>query len=155
MEVFPIIPAAPRVMWIVLGVCALVIAILAALAFTAWASGHSRVELGRDRIRLAGDFWGREIALQDLDLEGARVLDLAHSPDLAPRWRTFGTGLPGYSSGWFRLRNGEKALVYLTRRSRVAYVPTRKGYTLLLSVEQPRRFIDALKARTGDSGSAR
>jgi hypothetical protein len=64
---------------------------------------------------------------------------------LRPKWRTLGTGLPGYQAGWFRLRDGQKALVYLTDRSRAVYVPTTEGYGLLLSPEYPDRFLAALK----------
>jgi len=39
----------------------------------------------------------------------ARRIDLAASPELQPRRRTLGTGLPGYQAGWFRLKGGEKA----------------------------------------------
>jgi hypothetical protein len=55
-----------------------------------------------------------------------------------------GTGLPGYQAGWFRLRNGEKALVYLTDRRRAVYVPTTAGYDVLLSPEDPDGFLRAL-----------
>ena len=65
--------------------------------------------------------------------------------EYAPTRRTLGTGLPGYASGWFRLHNGEKALVYLSRRDQVVYVPTSEGYSLLLSVEHPQRFITILE----------
>jgi hypothetical protein len=83
-----------------------------------------------------------------LRLEGAAIVDLARSSELAPHRRTFGTGLPGYASGWFRLVNGEKALAYLTRRDSVVYIPTRSGYSLLLSAERPQELLTALQART-------
>jgi hypothetical protein len=35
-------------------------------------------------------------------------------------------------AGWIRLKNDEKALVYLTGRTAVLYVPTRQGYSILL-----------------------
>jgi hypothetical protein len=60
--------------------------------------------------------------------------------------RTLGTGLPGYKAGWFRLGNGEKALVYLTDLERAVYVPTRAGYSLLLSPADPQAFLNALAA---------
>ena len=56
-----------------------------------------------------------------------------------------GTGLPGYQSGWFRLRNGERALLYLTDRTRAVYVPTTAGFSVLLSPAEPDRFIAALQ----------
>ena len=144
MDVFPISPASPRPLWILVCVCVLLLIILGALSYTAWSSRNSRVELGSDGIRLAGDFWARRIPYRDLDVTAARVLDLTQSPRYTPARRTLGTGLPGYASGWFRLRSGEKALVYLTRRDRVVYVPTSLGYSLLLSIAEPRRFVERL-----------
>ena len=122
--------------------------IFAALFYTAYASRHSRVEVHSNSLRLVGDFWGRTIPLSRLDLSAARVVDLDNAPELRPRRRTFGTGLPGYASGWFRLHNGEKALLYLSNRHRVVYLPTSAGYALLLSVDDPQSLIDALQQKT-------
>jgi hypothetical protein len=55
--------------------------------------------------------------------------------------------MPGYAAGWFRLRNGERALTYLTTRDRVAYVPVSDGYVLLLSVRNADALIADLKQR--------
>jgi hypothetical protein len=60
-----------------------------------------------------------------------------------------GTGLPGFSAGWFRLRNGNKALVYLTDGSRAVYIPTRNGYDVLLSPQQPDAMLVELRRRAG------
>jgi hypothetical protein len=148
MEVFPIIPASAKPLWFLGVICALLALILIALAYTAYSSRHARVELGGGSIRLVGDFWGRTIPLQALIPSQARILDLHKGSDLSPKRRTLGTGLPGYASGWFRLRNGEKALVYLTSWSQVVYVPTTAGYSLLLSVREPERFVTALGGST-------
>ena len=66
-------------------------------------------------------------------------------PDYQPKWRTNGAGLPGYAAGWFKLRNKEKALVFLTDRSRVVYIPTNKDYSVLLSVREAEEFADAIQ----------
>jgi hypothetical protein len=55
-----------------------------------------------------------------------------------------GTGLPGYRAGWFRLRNGEKALLYLTDANRAVYIPTTAGYGVLFSPVDPEAFLAAL-----------
>ena len=148
MDVFPIIPASAKPLWFIWVICVLLALILMALAYTAYSSRHARVELGPASIRLVGDFWGRSIPLGDLIPSQARILSLGKKSEYAPRWRTLGTGLPGYASGWFRLRNGEKALVYLTSRDRVVYLPTTAGYSLLLSVREPERFVAALGGGT-------
>jgi hypothetical protein len=117
------------------------------LAYTAYSARHSRVEIRGGELRLVGDLWGRSIPIASLELSRAAVLDLSAAPDYKPRWRTFGTGLPGYASGWFRLRNGEKALAYLTRHDGVVYLPTSLGYSLLLSAERPEELLARLRAQ--------
>ena len=145
MEVFAISPASPRPLWFLAIICAVLTVVLLALAYTAYSSRNSRIEIENDRIKLVGDFWGREIPFKLLDVSDARILDLTRNVEYAPKRRTFGTGMPGYASGWFRLRSGEKALIYLTRRHEVVYIPTYDGYSLLLSVEEPQKFIEMLQ----------
>lgn len=143
-QVFAITPASSAPLWFLAAIGLVLASVLGALAWTAWSSRHARVEVDAARLRIVGDFWGRSVPRAALDLERAEVLDLRSERERAPRGRTFGTGLPGYASGWFRLANGEKALAYLTDWSRVAYVPTSEGYALLLSVDDPARFLAAL-----------
>jgi hypothetical protein len=143
-QVFAITPASSGPLWFLAAIGLVLASVLGALAYTAWSSRHSRIEVDAEHVRLVGDFWGRSLPLAALDLARAEALDLRSDGARAPRGRTFGTGLPGYASGWLRLANGEKALAYLTDWSRVAYVPTSQGYALLLSVEDPARLLAAL-----------
>ena len=152
MDVFAISPASSRPLWLLTIICVLLVVVLVALVYTGYSSRNSRVVMERDRIRLIGDFWGREIPFALLNVSGARILNLAGNPEFAPKRRRLGTGLPGYSSGWFRLGNGEKALVYLTKRQNVVYVPTSDGYALLLSLEEPERFIETLQRSSPEPG---
>ncbi len=147
MDVFSISPATPKPLWFLGSICLLLAAVLFALAYTAYSSRHSRVEIDGARIRLVGDFWGRSIPFTALNISRAKIVDLNIERAYAPKRRTLGTGLPGYASGWFRLRNGEKALVYLTGRDGVVYLPTSIGYALLLKLEQPEKFIETLRRR--------
>ena len=57
--------------------------------------------------------------------------------------RTNGVGLPGFLLGWFRLDNGERALIAVTDRGRVVYVPYVEGL-LLVSVADPAAMLDSL-----------
>ena len=145
MEVFSISPASSKPLWFLAIITLLLTLVLAALLYTGYSSLNSRVELKSDRLRLVGDFWGRTIPLESLEVSEARILNLNRRSEYSLQRRTFGTGLPGYASGWFRLRNGEKALVYLTRSDRIVYLPTSLGYALLLSVEKPEQLIDILQ----------
>jgi len=152
MDVFAISPASSRPLWFLTIICVLLAVVLIALVYTGYSSRNSRVVIERDRMRLIGDFRGREVPFTLLNVSDARILDLAGNPEYAPKRRRLGTGLPGYASGWFRLRNGEKALVDLTKRRDVVYVPTSDGYAILLSLEEPGRFIETLPRSNPEAG---
>jgi hypothetical protein len=72
------------------------------------------------------------------------LVDLDADSTLRPVRRTNGIGLPGLSEGWFRLANGEKALMFVTDRDGVVYIPTRDGYSVLLSTVTPDEFLESL-----------
>lgn len=72
--------------------------------------------------------------LSALHAHGVRIVDFAAHPELKPFLRTWGIGLPGLASGWFRLRNKGKALCVLTERERVTVLKTDDGTWVLLSL---------------------
>lgn len=78
-------------------------------------------------------FYARTLHRSSLRPEAALEISLIERQEFAPRWRTNGIGLPGFRAGWFRLRNKDKALVYLTDPFHVTYLPTSEGYVLLVS----------------------
>lgn len=119
--------------------------ILLLLGSFIYASRHVQFEVAPEGLTIRGDLYGRRLPADALLIEAARAVDLAASPPLRPVWRTNGAGLPGYSSGWFQLGNGEKALIFITDKRRVVYLPTREGYAVLLSVPEPEKFLAALK----------
>src|SRR5690606_28256729 len=53
----------------------------------------------------------QRLSLPELDLERARVLDLDEHLDFRPRLKTNAALLPGFQAGWYRLRDGSRALV--------------------------------------------
>ena len=94
-----------------------------------------------DKLQIGNSFYGRTIAIADLQLDRARMIDLATSPELSPQWRTNGVALPGRKAGWFRLRNGQKALLFLTRQNRILYIPSNSDYVLMLSPDNAESFL--------------
>jgi len=152
MDIFAITPASSKPLWLLSIICVLLLLVLIALAFVAYASRNSSVEVNSAHIKLSGDFWGREISIDNLNVAALRVINLEQDLAYKPKWRTLGTGLPGYSSGWFKLRNGEKALVYLTRKNDVVYLPTTLGYALMLSLDETDAFIKKLKYYKNKTG---
>jgi len=143
MQVFTIAPAAGKAMWIV---AVILVPIVGLIILTILGSRTARFEVSPEGLRLRGDLYGRLIPSNQLRTDAAKRVDLNAQPELAPRIRTLGTGLPGYQAGWFRLRNGEKALLYLTDRGRAVYVPTTAGYSVLLSPNDPEGFLSALRS---------
>ncbi len=166
-EVFPIVPAT-RGPLVVFGIAALVLSgiiflvarapiivfgfvtlvlfgIIILLGSFAYASRHVKFEVSPEGLVIRGDLYGRRLPAGALLTEEARAVDLTVSPNYRPVWRTNGAGLPGYGSGWFQLGNGDKALIFVTDKQRVVYLPTREGYAVLLSVAEPERFLAALK----------
>ncbi len=148
METFSIIPADARFPWFaVIGGVLLVITVgVSALLWSSFnASRTATFEVSPAGLTIKGEWRPKVIPADRIDAAAARAVDLDSDPPLRPAWRTMGTAIPGYSSGWFRLKNGEKALLYVTDRHRVAYVPTRDGYSILLSVEDPEALVASLK----------
>ncbi|MFN8009135.1 MAG: PH domain-containing protein [Terriglobia bacterium] len=146
MQSFSIAPAGLKSAWLVLMI---LIPIVSLLLFTLIGSRAARFEVSPEGLRLRGDFYGRLIPADQLQTQAARRVDFTATPALLPKWRTMGTGLPGYQAGWFRLQNGEKALLYLTDKSRAVYIPTTAGYSLLLSPIAPDEFLSALRSTVG------
>ena len=126
-DIFPITPASAKPIWFLGGVCLFLGLVIAVLAYTAYSSRHSRVEVGADNIRIVGDLWGRSVPLQALDLARARALDLERAPEYQPQGRTFGTGLPGYASGLVPTPKRREGSAYLTSRRAACISPRRRA----------------------------
>ncbi|HXI65250.1 MAG TPA: PH domain-containing protein [Gemmatimonadales bacterium] len=148
MSTFPIAPATSRYIWFLIPALILLIGAAVLLVASVRGAHASTFEVGPDGLRLRGDLWGRLIPRAELRVDLARRVDLTQEEGLRPKSRRMGTALPGYQAGWFRLRNGEKALLYLTDRTRAVYVPTTAGYVLLLSPVDPDGFLSRLRGET-------
>ncbi len=140
---------------------ALMMAIVAGLIlclglFFGWLAlsiGNPSVELSETTLRINIPLYGRSISRKEIVAEKARIVDLNDETSLGPRFRTNGIGLPGYRIGWFRLRNGDKALAALTGVEQVLYVPTTRDYSILVSVVEPGALLQALQ--TGNESENR
>jgi Bacterial PH domain len=147
-QTFPITPASNSALWVLGLLTLLLLGLLALFSYLAYSARHVSFEVSPEGLRIRGDVYGRFVPAASLVAEQARevnlMLDSAHRPAV----RTNGTGLPGYQAGWFRLVDGEKALLFLTDRTRAVYVPTRGGYSLLLSPAEPQAFIATLRQAT-------
>jgi hypothetical protein len=83
----------------------------------------------------------KRVRLSSLRARGLQIVDLNERRELRPMLRTWGTSLPGFSAGWFRLRNGEKAVCMLLDRHRVSYLRSDEdNLSLLLSLAEPEKL---------------
>lgn len=126
-------------------VCVLLPAGLIGYALARMQRRH-RLDLRDGMLEVTTTFYRRRFGLAELDLANARVVDLDERRELAPFLRTNGFSLPGFHSGWYRLRNRQRALVAIADGRRVLWLPTRLGYGLLLQPQQPQALLDHLRS---------
>ena len=147
-KVFGIIPAnsgALTTMWVIIAVVGVIlIGVIALFISITHQAGHATFKVTDEGLRISPGLYGRFIPRQDIDSGGMKLINLKVDQEYRLKWRTNGVGLPGYNAGWFKLANKEKALAFVTDKSRVVYIPTRKDYVVLLSVQEAEEFSDLL-----------
>lgn len=152
-EAFPFVAGSrSATAWVVVGGVAIVM-----LPLWWWlqrVAARHRIRLEPGTLGIETTFHRRTLAFHELDLDHARVVDLDERTELRPMLKSNGTALPGLKSGWFRLRNREKALVATAGGSRVLWLPTRNGYGLLLQPRNAQALLDELRALAA-SGTGR
>ncbi|WP_411834465.1 hypothetical protein [Pseudoxanthomonas mexicana] len=109
------------------------------------------LSLDAARLEVRSSFYRTSVALDALDLEHARVVDLDERTELRPALKTNGFALPGFRSGWFRLRNRRRAFVALAAGRRRLWLPTRGGHDLLLEPRDARALLERLRELAGAS----
>jgi hypothetical protein len=150
--VFPIVPANNGPIWLAAGVGILLLGVIILLAYTAFSSRNVRFEVDPSGLKISGDLYAKFIPGASILIDQISSLHLGRDANYRLKWRTNGVGMPGYSSGWFKLKNGEKALVFLTDQTRVVRIPTRDGYSVLMSVPEPDKFIQVCRDTFNQSG---
>ena len=104
-----------------------------------------RLQLDGSGLEVATTFYKQRIAFADLKLDAARVVRPDEHPELKPLLKSNGYALPGFRSGWFRLRNWRKAFVATSDGERVLWLPTSRGFELLLQPRDPQRLLERLR----------
>jgi hypothetical protein len=105
-----------------------------------------RITVDANGLSIATTFYTRAFRHDELRLDQARHVVLAERPGYAPALKTNGFALPGFASGWFRLRNGERALVATAGGQRAVWLPTTRDHGLLLEPRQAQALLDRLHA---------
>ncbi|WJI14614.1 hypothetical protein MWN52_13380 [Pseudoxanthomonas winnipegensis] len=138
----------------VLGAIALQLASVAMLTVPLWAAldwalRRQALRIDHGELDVRSTFFRSRVALAQLQLAQARVIDLDEHLELRPQLKTRGYSLPGLRSGWYRLRNKCKAFVATADSRHVLWLPTAAGHALLLDVRDPHGLLALLHERCG------
>ncbi len=137
---FNIIPASSTPMIFIAAISLILVLVIGLFVFIGYSARNTKFEVSEQGLHIKGSIYGRFIPRGTINAENIQIVNLNIQEPYQPRIKTNGTGLPGYAEGWFKLKNKEKALLFVTDRSNVVYIPTEQGYSVLLSVSQPEEF---------------
>ena len=106
------------------------------------------VQLDRGVLQVGAAMYTHRVAVSELDLPRARVVNLDERTDLRPGFKTNGYATFGYSAGHYRMRNNlGSGFCLLTQRQRVLWLPLRSGKQhILISLERPQALLDAMQS---------
>ena len=121
-----------------LGVIGLMVGVISA-------SKNTSISIKDNEIIINSFMYGRKIPIENILVNEIQKINLNDS-EYNIRIRTNGISLPYFKSGWMRLRNQKKALVYITNMENVLLIPT-KDFVVLFSMERIDEFINKLKER--------
>ena len=133
--------------WRLIGVGSVGVVCVIFLWFTIGAVS-SKLIVSDDVLVISIPMYGKTLALADVDIEGISVITADERNHFRPAVRTNGLGLPGYGVGWFRLRNGSRALVAVGSRGPSIHIPTSLGFSILATIENPDSFVELLASTT-------
>lgn len=103
---------------------------------------RNEVAIREGKLHIKAGFFHQRVKLTEIIQP--RITNLGLERDILPRKRRNGLRLPGYQVGWFTLNNKARAFVILTARNPVVYLPTKNGFSLLLSLKEPETFLKQL-----------
>jgi len=128
-------------MIIFLVVAMVVLAICGFFTYFGYSAKWGRFVVTDDGLQIKSCLYGRAVPRDSINKDRIKIVNLLMEQNYSPAARTNGVGLPGYLEGWFRLNGQEKALLFVTKKTDVVYVPTTRGYCVLLSPSEPKEFL--------------
>jgi len=149
-QIFAIAASDVKTWWLYLlmgGTVALTVAAFVFVHYLVRSSLNATFETGDGALVIHGGFYGRKTPLDDLLPGQAVMAPFSPGKGYALGMRRNGTSMPGLKSGWFTLRTPrgkEKALLFMTDPDKAVYIPTRLGWSLVVSPEEPLAFLRAL-----------
>ena len=100
---------------------------------------HTSISIKDEDIIIKSFLYGRKIPIEDVSINEIRTINLKRNNEYDISFKTNGIGLPNFYSGWMRLNNSKKALVFLTNKENVLLMPT-KNFVVLFSMEKTEEF---------------
>lgn len=123
----------------------ILLGIIGLFSFFGYQATHMSFTVNDKGLDIGPGIYSRFIPREKINVAGVKVLNLDVDKDYTLGWRTNGGGLPGFSFGWFKLRNDEKALAFVTDKSSVIYIPTTDNFSVLLSTQQADLMMEQLQ----------
>ncbi|MCL2381143.1 MAG: PH domain-containing protein [Treponema sp.] len=103
------------------------------------------VTVDGDKLAIRSLLYGREVPLSSVNADGIRMIDFTEDRDYRIVLRTNGIGFLNIRIGWMRLRNGERALVFLTSRKNIVLIPT-DDFLVMYNSSDVDNLLNALRA---------
>ncbi len=144
-QVFHIIPPRQSPYLAVISIITFLLILMIMFVIMSFSMKKVKYIVNDSSLIIKGLFSAKTFALSDLQKDAIRVVNLKTADELQPVYRMNGVGLPGFQSGWYRLKNNHKALLFLSDHAQVVYIPTVKDFVLLLSVDDPSAMVKALQ----------
>ncbi len=144
-KTFGIVPASSAPLITMAAISLVLLLILGLFIFIGYSSRNAKFEVSDQGLRITGGIYGRFIPREAIVAGEAEIINLETREEYKPKFRTNGVGLPGYLEGWFKLKNNEKALLFVTDRSSVVYIPTTDSYSVMLSASNAVEFYESIK----------
>jgi heme/copper-type cytochrome/quinol oxidase subunit 2 len=101
---------------------------------------NTALTLTENEIIIKSMFYGRKIPLEEVIIDEIKPINLEKDKEYNISIRTNGISVPKFKSGWMKLKNGKKALTFITDKNNVVLIPTEK-YLLLFSMDKINEFI--------------
>ncbi len=116
------------------------------LVAPALALRRRRLTIEGDALVVAATFFTRRVPVHAIELDRARIVDLAEHRELGNLPTGHGNmDLPGFRAGHYLLRSRQRAFCLITARERVLVLPLRDGRLLMISPHQPRDLLARLE----------
>lgn len=150
MHEFYVSDIADKALFFGVSVTVLLIPILLIASFLYFWVGltNSKLEVNDSALAFRTVFYSKTIDIDDIFLDKVRMLDGKDEKNI-PSFRTNGISFSGINWGWFKLKNGRRALVFVTDKEDSILIPTNLNFDVIISTSEPEKLINTI-AKKGD-----